>query len=318
MLIRSITHDEYPAIVEIHHSLNIIWPQSSNDPDFWRAADQNRSPKIKWQRFVALEGDEIIGWASYANRLDDYHPQKFYINVEVRQALRRKGTGSALYNHLMAAMNTLNPQILRTDILQNQIQSLPFVQRYGFREVWRETPVHLDISGYDATPYEALETRLNQEGITINTLSQLKNDHNRDVKLHALYNQLSRDVPSEYAEFTPLPFDDWAECCLNNPYTDPDAFFIAVYGDQYIALHETGAEPGSPVLMGGLLGTLPEFRNKRIGLALIMQAIKFAGQHHMQVFKTCTAAVNAPMQALFTKLGFTRDPEWLQCQNDLA
>ncbi len=33
--------------------------------------------------------------------------------------------------------------------------------------------------------------------------------------------------------------------------------------------------------------------------------------------KTCTAIQNVPMQVLFNKLGYARDPEWLQCQKDI-
>ncbi|HZU85920.1 MAG TPA: GNAT family N-acetyltransferase, partial [Anaerolineaceae bacterium] len=221
------------------------------------------------------------------------------------------------YNQLMDVLEPFHPTILRTDILENQIQSYPFVQRRGFREVWRETPVHLDVAGYDLSPFAELEPALQAEGIRITTLRELENDPQRNRKAYDLYMRLSKDVPSEYSEFTPIPYEDWAKMCLEDPDADPEKFFIAVHGEQYVSLHELWAEPAGTELLGSLMGTLPAYRGKRIGLVLMLRAIAYAQQHNIPVFKTCTAISNAPMQALFNKLGFGRDPEWLQCQKDL-
>ncbi len=48
-----------------------------------------------------------------------------------------------------------------------------------------------------------------------------------------------------------------------------------------------------------------------------IRTIAYARNHGYTLLKTCTAAQNAPMQALFDKLGFARDPEWQQCQKDM-
>ncbi len=317
MKIRKFEPADYPAIVAIRSSLNIVWPAASQDPAVWMENDRHRSPKCFFQRWVAEEDGCVVGAASCGNRLDDYHPQKFYINVEVPARNRNRGIGGALYQRLMETLEPLHPTILRTDILENQIQSYPWVQRRGFREVWRETPVHLPVAGFDFAPYTGLEPSLQAEGIRITTLRGLEGDPERDRKAHALYTDLSRDVPSELPEFIPIPFEDWKAMCLDDPGADPEKFFVAMQGERYIALHELWAEPGGAELLGSLLGTLPDFRGKRIGLALLLRAIACAQEHHLPVFKTCTARVNAPMQALFNRLGFARDPEWLQCQKDI-
>lgn len=314
MNIRKFHSADYPHIVAIHNSLNIVWPEWSRDPDVWMETDRNRDPKCNFQRWVAEVDGKVVGVASCGNRLDDYHPQKFYINVEVLAEYRRNGIGAALYERLMEVLEPHHPLVLRTDVIANQIQSYPFVQKRGFQEVWRETPVHLNVTGYDLSPYAAIEEAQRAAGIEIKTLRELKSDPDCDRKVYDLYMKLEKDVPSEYSEFTPSPYEDWLAWCLNDPTTNPDAFFIAVQGERYVALHELGAEPSSPVLMGGLLGTLPEFRKQRIGLVLMMRAIAFAQQHEMTVFKTCTASVNTRMQELFKKLGFVHDPEWLQCE----
>ena len=78
-----------------------------------------------------------------------------------------------------------------------------------------------------------------------------------------------------------------------------------------------GKYPDSDMLLGGLLGVRREYRNRGIGLAMQLRGIAYAREHGYRLLKTCTAVQNAPMQALFNKLGYARDPEWQQCQKDL-
>jgi mycothiol synthase len=317
MQIRKFTPVDYPSIVEIRKSLNIIWPESPADVQVWVNADKNRSPKCKHERFVAEEDGKVVAAASYGNRLDDYHPQKFYINIEVRAPYRRQGIGAALYNRLIEGMAPYHPTILRTDIIANQIQGLPFIEKRGFREVWRETPVHLDVAGFDLTRFAELTGKLEGDGITIKSLSDLKGIPNLERKVYDLYHEAARYIPCEVDDLDIGPFEDWLTMCYNHPSTVPEAFFIAAHGDDFVAIHELGVYPDSPVLMGGLLGTLPAFRGRGIALALMLKAIQYAQQQGLTTFKTCTGSINQPMQALFTKLGFVRDPEWLQCQYDI-
>jgi CTP synthase (UTP-ammonia lyase) len=48
-----------------------------------------------------------------------------------------------------------------------------------------------------------------------------------------------------------------------------------------------------------------------------LRGIAYAREHGYPVLKTCTGINNTPMQALFNKLGYARDPEWQQCQKDI-
>lgn len=318
MNIRNFTAADYPSIVDIHNSLNIVWPERSSKVEDWINADRNRSPKCNHQRFVAEANGKVVGVASFGNRLDDYHPQKFYINIEVLEPFRNQGIGGALNDHLMNMLEPFTPTVLRTDILENQIQSYPFVEKRGFREVWRETPVHLDVAAFDFTPFMGLEENLRAREIVINNLSELKDEPDLDRRVFDLYREAASHVPSEYESFDIGPYEDWLGWCLHDPSTNPDAFFIARHEGRFIALHETGTHSSAPVLLGGLMGTLPEYRGMGIALALMLRAIQFAQKHQMTTFKTCTAAVNAPMQKLFAKLGFDYDPQWLQCQKDIS
>lgn len=71
------------------------------------------------------------------------------------------------------------------------------------------------------------------------------------------------------------------------------------------------------MLLGGLLGVRRSYRNRGIGLAMQLRGIAYAREHGYKQLKTCTGIQNAPMQAMLNKLGYTRDPEWQQCQKDI-
>lgn len=318
MEIRLFTAEDYLALVDIHNRLNIVWPEWPRSPEAWAEADRHRNPKCRHQRWVAVEDGRVVGYSAYGQSTEDYHPQRFHINVEVRPEHQRRGIGAALYDRVLESLRAFDPRVLRADAFTNLPQGFPFLQQRGFYEAFRETPVHLDVTTFDPSPYAELESRLRTEGIVIQTLRELESDPGRDRKLHALYWAVSQDMPHEAAEIETPSFEEWVSWGLNDPSLLPDAYFIARHGDEYVGLRELGKYPDSDQLLGGLLGVRRDYRRREIGLALQLRGIAYAREHGCPVLKTCTAVQNAPMQALFNKLGYARDPEWLQCQKDIV
>jgi GNAT superfamily N-acetyltransferase len=113
-----------------------------------------------------------------------------------------------------------------------------------------------------------------------------------------------------------LKYEDWL-WGLKEPGLLPEAYFVALHSDNYIGLRELWTDSAGTSVLGGLLGVLPDYRQRGIGLAMQLRGIAYAKEQGYHLLKTCTGSANAPMQALFNKLGFGRDPEWLQCQKDL-
>jgi len=317
MNIRIFTKDDYPAVVNIHNSLNIVWPERPRTPEGWAEADRNRNPKCKYQRWVAVKDGVVVGFSSYGQNIFEYHPQRFNVNIEVNPEYQRQGIGSALYDHLMAGLQPFDPRVLRADAFTNLPQGFPFLQKRGFYEAFRETPVHIDITSFDPSPYADLEAKLAGKGIVIKTLREMESDPNRDQKVYELYWEAFEDVPQEDFQFEKQAFEVWVKWGLNDPTVVHDAYFIAVRGDEYVGLRELGKDPDSDLLLGGLLGVRRAYRKQGIGLAMQLRGIAYAREHGYPELKTCTAVHNFPMQALFNKLGYTRDPEWLQCQKDI-
>lgn len=317
MNIRPFSADDYPAVVAIHNSLNIVWPEQPRTPEGWAEADRNRDPKCKFQRWVAVKDGEVVGFGSYGQSSFDYHPQRFYIKVEVSPSYQRQGVGAALYNQIMAGLQSFNPRVLRADAFTNLPQGFTFLQKRGFYEAFRETPVHLDITSFDPSPYAGLEAKLLAKGVVIKTLREMESDPDRDRKIYDLYWEATADLPQEEPGIEKQDFDEWIKWGLHDPTILPDAYFLAVRGEEYVGLRELGKDPDSNLLLGGLLGVRRAYRKQGIGLAMQLRGIAYAREHGYPQLKTCTAVQNYAMQALFNKLGYTRDPEWLQCQKDI-
>jgi len=315
--IRTFTRDNYPAIVEIHNNLQIVWPERPRTPEGWAEADRNRHPKCKFQRWVAEVNGEVVGFATYGQSIFDFHPQRFYVNVEVHPSSQRQGIGAALYAQVMNGLQLFDPRVLRADAFANLSQGFDFLQKRGFFEAFRETPVHLDVAAFDPSPYAHLEDRLWEKGIVIRTLRDLEGDPDRDRKVYELYCEAEADLPHEEGEVIKPEFEDWVKWGLYDPTILHDAYFVAVRGDEYIGLRELGKDPDNHVLLGGMLGVRRADRKQGIGLALQLRGIAYARAGAYPLLKTCTAIQNAPMQALFNKLGYARDPEWQQCQKNL-
>jgi mycothiol synthase len=317
MNIRIFTADDYPAIVNIHNSLNIVWPEKPRTPEGWAEAERNRNPKCKYNRWVAEKDGDVVGFGSYGQNIFEYHPHRFNVNVEVSPNYQRQGVGAALYDRIMAELQPFDPRVLRADAFTNLPQGFSFLQKHGFYEAFRETPVHLDITSFNPSPYAELEAKLQDKGVVIKTLREMESDPDRDRKIHALYWEAFEDVPQEDFQVEKQDFDDWVKWGLNDPTILPDAYFIAVRGDEYVGLRELGKRPDGNALLGGLLGVRRAYRKQGIGLAMQLRGIAYAREHGYPELKTCTAVHNFPMQALFNKLGYSRDPEWLQCQKDI-
>lgn len=318
MIIRDFSPEDYASIIAVHARQNIIWPERPHSPEAWADADRRSGPKCKRQRWVALENNQVVGYAGYSQFSGEYHPQRFQINVEVVPEYQRQGIGTALYECIMNALRPLDPRVLRADAFAHLPAGFVFLQKRGFYEAFRETPVHLEVSAFDLSPYVGLEPKLNAQGIFLKTLRELEVDPNRDRKLFAMYCAAEADVPHEEVDFEPLVFEEWLAWGVNASDILQDAYLVAVHGEEFVALREVGDYGNHEAILGSLMGVRRDYRQRGVALAMMVRNIIYAREHGYRLLKDCTAAQNAPMQAMFDRLLFTRDPEWQQCQKDMG
>lgn len=310
MRIRGFLPIDYPAVVDIH---NTIYPNLALTEEAWIDRDRRRDPKYKSQCYVALEDERIVGYGLFSQQIFDYHPRKFDISILVLPQYRRRGIGSALYDQIIEGLLLFGPQKLRADGYGNLMEGVRFLLKRGFEQVFRETPLHLDVMTFDPTPYEGLEAKLHTKGIEIKALRDLEDDTDRDRKVYDLFWEATRDVPQE-GEAAKMEFAEWAEWTLQDPLVPHDGYIIAVHEDEYIGISEFGINQSDNTLQAGLVGVKKAFRKQGIALAMHLRAISYARRKGYVLIKTSTAISNVPMRSLYERLGFVRQPDWIQLE----
>src|SRR5687768_6744424 len=104
-------------------------------PPEWEAWDRAHRPD---GRFVALEGDSVLGWAA----LSPVSGRCVYagvaeVSVYVAAAARGRGVGRALLDALVAASEAAGTWTLQAGIFPENVASLQLHERCGFRVVGR-------------------------------------------------------------------------------------------------------------------------------------------------------------------------------------
>lgn len=305
------TLEDFASVVEID---NLCDPEHPYTLEEFRHDYENFDTKKYVLRYYLAEKDgSVVGYACYHHMPHRFHPQRFWIWVAVLPEFRHQGIGSALYERILSDLRGLSAKFLHTSAWETWPETIRFLERRGFREATRSWELHLDVASFDFRPFEEYLARVEREGIVLTTLAEEKNlDPNWLQKVHELHNALMADVPSS-SPFTPIPLEEFRRRMMGNPNLLPDGYFLAKKGGEYVGesfVFRLPAEPGH--LSQGLTGVRREYRGRGIAMALKLKVIAYARDHGYTLIKTWNASTNAPMLAINEKLGFRRQPAWIE------
>ena len=103
--------------------------------------------------------------------------------------------------------------------------------------------------------------------------------------------------------------EPWLKRHFEHPNFTPEAYLIAVDGNEWIGLSELSrSQDGDGLLYNGFTATLRGYRGKGVATALKVKNILWAMQHGYKEIRTWNNSLNTPMLAVNTKLGFERQP----------
>jgi len=301
------TPAHYQGIAEI---LNYLEPGRQFSASGIADGDKRRDPKFKFQRWVAIEKDQIVGMGSYSQSIWFAHPQKFVLWIGVRPEYQRRGIGSALYETIINGLQPFDPIALRVIAIEDRQENVRFSEKRGFQEVIRDVPSELDVQSFDLARFTGLEDRFRSNGIEIKTLPELEQDPERNRKLYDLDWEISLSVPGDLAAgMGRRGFEKYVEYAITGPSVLQEGFFVAVKGEEYIGLsHVLSSEKGVS-LYQGLTGVKPQYRRQGIGLAMKVRGIAFAKASGHTLILAENDTKNIPMLAMNESLGFVRKPE---------
>lgn len=307
--IRPFTPDDYPAIAAV---TNAVFSDYATSSDELRRGDEQRDPKCHLGRFVAERDGAIVGLAECGQWAGMYHPRKFVLGVTVRPDWQGRGIGASLYDRALASLEPFAPLSVRGQTRSDWPPTLRFFAARGFEEGMRSWESRLDVAAFDPAPFAGAEARTAAGGIVIRTIAELAGDPDRDRKLHALDEALSRDVPHPEPH-TPISFELFRRRVIEDPNLLPDAYFVALDAatGEYAGMGQLWNSEGSADLYNGLTGVRRAYRRRGIALALKLRGIAYAQAHGRPTIKTWNESNNAAMLAINEALGFARQPAWV-------
>ncbi|MGX4761867.1 N-acetyltransferase family protein [Corynebacterium minutissimum] len=148
MHVRPAVLDDAPSIATIYNAASattpaanlVTWQESVEDRKQWLA----QMEKDDYPVFVAVDDDEIVGWAAYFQFVT---PAIYYGTAEdsvyIAESARGKGVGSELMATLMDhAQDNDYVQTMITYIVDTNEASIALHKKFGFVETGRMPNIH--------------------------------------------------------------------------------------------------------------------------------------------------------------------------------
>ncbi|MBC7318275.1 GNAT family N-acetyltransferase [Candidatus Bipolaricaulota bacterium] len=313
----SATPEDIAAVVEID---NLCDPEHQYTAEQFRYDLENFDTKKYVLRYYLAEKDErVVGYACYHHMPHRFEPKRFWVWVGVHPAFQGQGIGSALYERILSDLRKLSARWLHTSARETWTKSREFLEKRGFQEVMRSWESWLDVRSFDFSRFQRYLEEAKAVGVTFATLAEESEKEAKwPEKIYDLHTAIMADVPSS-SPYTPPPLDHFRRTLIENPDLLPDGFFIAKVGEEYVGesfVFRVPAEPGH--LTQGLTGVRREHRGKGIAMALKLHVIRYAQEKGYTLIKTWNATNNIPMLAINEKLGFVRQPAWIEYQKTLG
>ena len=301
--IRDFQPNDHAAAVDIHNASHPNDPQTLEEQ---LRQEAERQPGIMLKRFTALLDGHAVGVASFGHEEWAFDPHRFRVMVTVHPEARGQGVGSALWLHLERQLEAVSPQVLRTLVREDGEAGVRFALMRGFTEHHRHFGSRLNLTTFDPTPFAAQAERA-LEGFTVKTYLELEGDPERDRRLCELI--LACDEGSPTSGETTFPdLERFQEVVFGDPHLMPEAFFVALDGNQYVGISSLESRESNSLVYTGYTGVLPTLRNRGVALALKLRALEQAQAMGFAEVGTDNDSRNAPMLAVNAKLGFVRQP----------
>lgn len=288
-------------------------------PDYPETLDEFREFRARLQEggyasilaVAETTSGEVVGYSHAHHMAGQFDPARYRMGVYTDLARQGQGIGSALYSHMRGVLTTRGALVIESFARETMPEAIGFLVRRGFRETMRTWEVRLDLGRFDPSPFAHYLEHARQEGITIVTLEdELRRDPGALRRAYELHNAVVADIPMPIP-YTPIPFEVYVRSTIESPRALPDAYFLALAGDDYVGEANLERPAHGTHLYHGVTGVLSAHRGRGIAVALKMATIAYGQQHGYSEIRTWNEMHNTGMLAINERLGFTRQPAWI-------
>ncbi|MFC5403290.1 GNAT family N-acetyltransferase [Cohnella soli] len=314
--IRKLRHpDDFAAVASL---VNLIWAEPTTAERLQR--DEENIPPgqlhyndegllMGWDRpkWVAEdESGQVIAYA-IAWRAPWTEAGTLIHTLVVRPDVRGNGVGTALYATVLNWAREVKASRLIEYLWETDERSLAFAGRHGYvkeRHAF-ESVLNLDAFVPDDKLNSSVE-KAEQSGIRFVTLAEEPGEEN-ERKLHELYRVTHPDIPGYSGDFP--WFEEWKKWNLDPPGIRPEWIHIAKDEDRYVGVVTLQHNEQTQAMYHEYTAVLPEYRGRRIALALKMLGIRSAIANKAPYLKTHNDSMNVPMLRINRDLiGFRAEP----------
>jgi mycothiol synthase len=233
-----------------------------------------------------LAGSGVVGKADLAG--------SGAITARVLPGWRRRGVGTAILRVLAGRAAEMGFGVVGSNV--EDLGSVSFAERYGFREVDRQVE-QVRVIGDEPAPRVP-------DGVEIVQVSA------RPELWRAVYPTVGAQAFQDMALISPLnvSLEQWERDWIS----DPDAMFVALADGEVIGCAGLLPDPDDPGRAEHALTSVRrDWRRRRVAAALKRCCLAWAANHGLREVYTWTQRGNDDMRALNTHLGFTTRTESL-------
>jgi mycothiol synthase len=259
---------------------------------------------------------KIVAFSRYGESEWASVPGKYFVGVEVHPDRQRQGYGTAMYDHVSAALTERDPLFFTADTREDKPDFIRFLTKRGFVQTMRYAVSHLNPQTFDFSKFEGLEKHVRDGGIEIVNVPDLPaRDPDWKRNWYELEGECWMDVPLPEPP-TRGSFEEFASR-FDSPSYDAKAHFIAIDDGKYVGLTGFWTSPVEKhKLYTGLTGVVRSHRRNGIATALKVSGARFARDYGATIVETDNEE-NNPMFDLNLQLGFEARPAWLDFRNVL-
>lgn len=295
---------EYEKIVELG---NIVSPENPTSVEATQHRDNVREPQYLHQRLVVELDEKIVALASYGESPWSHLPGKYNLDINVHPDYRRRGIGTAIYDHITETLDRREPKphLLTAGTRESKTDAVQFLEKRGFEKVMHWVISYLDVTAFDPAKYAAIASNVAEQGIVIRSFAELEGEApvSSRRKYYALDCACSEDEPNP-GPLTLPTFEVFSRQVFDSPNFHPDGLFIALDGDDFVGMAGVMPNEEIPGEYGTeFAGTIRSHRRRGIASALKLRCINYAKGNGATRIKTGNEQKN-PMLQLNLKFGF--------------
>jgi GNAT superfamily N-acetyltransferase len=261
--------------------------------------ERSTPERARARGWVAEAGGDVVGLVEVWRNFFTEGSRAVRVDIAVVERFRRRGVGTALWEHGSAYAGELEGDPLVTSFHENEA-GVAFATKLGFSEARAETGSVLDPRTVREEPAPGIE------------LVPVRDTDPRLVWRVDL--EATLDMPQS-EPVDDIPYGEWVEHVLENPLFTPDGSFVAMVDGVAAAVSLVTADPASGRAHSMFTGTLRAYRGRGLGLAVKLASIAWAREHGVTSMQTNNDETNAPMLAINRRLGYRpagRRVEWVR------